>query len=114
MMFTCPVCFYGQLEDPPINYNICDCCGTEFDNDDSVASHDDLRGAWMNAGTPWFFGHPPYGWNAWTQLVSANVILPYYAASISYGGPSVHGSMYPQHAIEIGTQDEEFALALAS
>lgn len=79
-MYTCPVCFYDGLGEPPVNYNICDCCGTEFGNDDEERTHRQLRQEWVDAGAKWFFGVPPMGWNPWSQLLEANVsadTLPY-------------------------------------
>jgi hypothetical protein len=73
MYFMCPVCFYGKMTEPPMDYNICECCGTEFGNDDCGVSFGELRKGWMNAGAPWFFGNPPHGWNPWIQLLEANV-----------------------------------------
>ncbi len=67
-MNTCPVCFFDQLEEAAVPYNICDCCGTEFGNDDELHSHEELRQSWIEAGCRWFFGAPPAGWDARTQL----------------------------------------------
>ncbi len=88
MNFTCPVCFFDKLEEPPRLYNICDCCGTEFGNDDEQQTYDELRAAWINAGARWFFGQAPFGWNPWMQLYQANVgQLPYYTDLTFYGSP---------------------------
>jgi hypothetical protein len=65
--FICPVCFYDGLLDPPEAYTICDCCGTEFENDDEEFTHEELRTEWLRSGANWFFGDPPAGWNAWKQ-----------------------------------------------
>ena len=54
MMYTCPVCFYSELEEPPSDWNICPCCGTEFENDDSNTSHAELRQRWLASGVLWF------------------------------------------------------------
>jgi hypothetical protein len=90
-MFTCPVCFYNRLQDPPRDYNICECCGTEFGNDDDLASWEDLRAEWINRGARWFFDRPPLLWNPYTQLYRANVatIVPYYTATPVISGRSV-------------------------
>jgi predicted amidophosphoribosyltransferase len=42
----CPVCGYG-MPDPPRDYNICPCCGTEFGHHDQNASIEDIRLAWL-------------------------------------------------------------------
>jgi hypothetical protein len=74
------------LQEPPTNYNICECCGTEFGVDDELRSHEELRDDWINRGAPWFFRTPPVGWNPWTQLLIANVGNLPYDASVSYFG----------------------------
>jgi hypothetical protein len=53
---------------PPRHYNICPCCGTEFDNDDAEYSYDELRYQWILRGAPWFYEEPPVGWNAAAQM----------------------------------------------
>lgn len=73
-MFTCPVCYYDNMPDPPEDYNICPSCGTEFENDDAVASHAELRNRWITGGARWFFRQPPVGWNAWEQLQKASFV----------------------------------------
>lgn len=66
--FTCPVCGFDGLESPPINYSICDCCGTEFYNDDGWQTHAELRQKWIDGGMKWWFEEPPPNWNAQEQL----------------------------------------------
>jgi hypothetical protein len=75
MTYTCPVCFFDKLSEPPENYSICVCCGTEFGNDDEFLSHAELRQQWISKGSRWFFRQPPAGWNPVQQLTAA------YAAS---------------------------------
>jgi hypothetical protein len=91
-MFTCPVCFYEGLQEPPTDYNICDCCGTEFESDDEIRTYQQLRDFWISKGAKWFFGTAPLLWNPWVQLSRAGVNLPYTAlqtgfvtASYGYG-----------------------------
>jgi hypothetical protein len=72
MKFVCPVCFFTELPYPPDDYNICPCCGTEFENDDAECSYDDLRINWIAGGAHWFFGDPPKSWNPWAQLAVAH------------------------------------------
>lgn len=99
-MFTCPVCYYTKMQDPPMDYNICECCGTEFGNDDEMYSHEELRAKWIEGGATWFFKSAPIGWNPWTQLgrvqtscgitIRANVEpLPYNGALTFYGSPGL-------------------------
>lgn len=85
-MFTCPVCYYGNLRYPPMNYNICECCGTEFGLHDDDWTHEELRAGWLQQGCPWFFGEPPLGWNASVQLYEGLVIVPAYIADASFSG----------------------------
>ena len=67
-MYTCPVCFYDRLEDPAKNYNICPCCGTEFEIDDEYASHEELRKLWIDSGAKWWFKIAPKDWNSQEQI----------------------------------------------
>lgn len=73
MTYTCPVCAFGGMEDPPKDYTICPCCGTEFGYDDHTRSHLELRNAWLAKGGRWFSGvtEPPSDWNPYAQLVAA-------------------------------------------
>jgi hypothetical protein len=56
-----------------MDYNICECCGTEFGLDDEDASFAELRERWVNQGAQWFFGNAPFLWNPYVQLFDANV-----------------------------------------
>jgi hypothetical protein len=86
-MYTCPVCYYTGMQDPPRDYNICECCGTEFGNDDEALSHEELRTRWIESGAKWYFRSAPVGWNPWTQLFTANVgVVLYFGAHGVYGG----------------------------
>ncbi|MHB1952148.1 MAG: hypothetical protein ACYCOU_00245 [Sulfobacillus sp.] len=64
----CPVCGYmlGAIG----QYDICPCCGTEFDVSDLSASHAELRTAWMAGGCQWWGKHEPIPrmWNPYEQL----------------------------------------------
>jgi hypothetical protein len=57
------------MPDPPQDYHICPCCGTEFGSDDSDCTYDQLRDGWIRAGAPWFFRSPPLGWSPQAQLL---------------------------------------------
>jgi hypothetical protein len=72
---------------PPAEYNICPCCGTEFENDDEFRTHTELRNYWISRGARWFFHAPPFRWNPWEQLALANVALPY-SVEVSFAGAS--------------------------
>lgn len=75
-MFTCPVCAYDQLPDPPKDWEICPCCGTEFEYDDATKSHAQLRNEWIGAGLKWFSRAtpPPDGWSGWKQLARGGFV----------------------------------------
>jgi hypothetical protein len=55
-MYTCPVCFYSNLNFIPFvkDYGICPSCGTEFGYDDIELTHEQLREAWINKGCKWW------------------------------------------------------------
>jgi hypothetical protein len=75
MKYMCPVCGYPDLEDKPINHEICPCCGSQFGYDDYLKTHAELRQEWLDGGAKWFLvGYEPYGWNAYIQLQNAGFI----------------------------------------
>ncbi len=65
----CPVCGYG-MDDPPADYNICPCCGTEFGHHDINSPIPNLRVAWLRSGAKWWstVDAPPPGWDPYVQL----------------------------------------------
>ncbi len=69
-MYACPVCGFAELSDPPENFNICPCCGTEFDLDDAFTTHAELRLKWIRNGARWWsqVESPPENWNPQVQL----------------------------------------------
>jgi hypothetical protein len=71
-MYICPVCGYERLEEAPLNFTICPCCGTEFEYDDYRTSYAELRRRWIVNGLRWFspVDPVPAGWNARTQLLN--------------------------------------------
>jgi hypothetical protein len=73
MKYRCPVCGYDALSDPPRDYMVCPCCGTEFGYHDLVHSWEDLRSRWLAKGAPWFSKHltAPTGWDPNVQLAAA-------------------------------------------
>jgi hypothetical protein len=84
-MFMCPVCFYKEMPDPPADYNICPCCGTEFENDDELRTYAQLRAHWISRGARWFFHAPPPLWNPWEQLFTAGYAVPY-SVGVTFAG----------------------------
>ena len=53
-LYTCPVCDFDKLPEPPENYDICPQCGTEFENDDFYYTHAELRQQWIDGGRKWW------------------------------------------------------------
>lgn len=91
-MYTCPICYFDGMTEPPQDYNICECCGTEFGNDDDNRSHEELRTEWLRSGAPWFFGEPPIGWNPWrqTQVIAISPLRnPSYKVTFA-GTPKIY------------------------
>lgn len=90
-MHTCPVCGYPGLRRPPADHLICPSCGTQFGYDDagpgSVESmREKLRGRWIRNGAHWYSQStqaPPY-WNAWQQLMMANLMTANPARTLPY------------------------------
>ena len=70
--YTCPVCFFPDLEDPPKDYNICPCCGIEFGYEDANRTHEELRQNWIECGMKWWStvseDRIPKNWNPEEQL----------------------------------------------
>jgi hypothetical protein len=79
MRYTCPVCGYPALDDPPRSaasggsYEICPSCGFEFGvtDDDRGFSYEAWRARWVSLGMPWDsvgIEAPPNEWNPAQQL----------------------------------------------
>jgi hypothetical protein len=78
--FTCPICGYGRLLDPPWadwgrpSAAPCPCCGTRFGVDASEPgdeeAHLELRRRWVEAGCRWWSTEqkPPQRWDPAVQL----------------------------------------------
>jgi len=66
-MYTCPVCFYNELEESPASpsYEVCPSCGTEFGVDDVGMSWAELRQDWMDGGCKW--------WSEYTKPKEAHI-----------------------------------------
>jgi hypothetical protein len=73
--YTCPVCAFDQMTDAPEDFNICPCCGTEFENDTYHQTLPELRRAWITNGMQWFSNYvkPPKKWNPILQLLNAKL-----------------------------------------
>jgi len=98
MAFTCPVCFYPDLEEPPQDFSICPSCGTEFGFDDAGITHEQLRKQWIYQLAPWFSNYrkPPAGWNPWTQLALGGYRLMHY-----YGVRTTDTAFAPESATNV-------------
>ena len=77
MTYVCPVCGYDQLPEPAANFIICPSCGTEFENDDYFATHEELRSRWIASGANWWstYQRAPRNWSAAEQLLRARFEL---------------------------------------
>ncbi|MBA2939983.1 hypothetical protein HZF08_16855 [Paenibacillus sp. CGMCC 1.16610] len=81
MKFTCLVCNYIGLEEPPYDLRgfgsdeICVCCGFHYGYDDNGNNKnpyviEQWRRSWINIGYKWFssFTKPPSNWSPKEQL----------------------------------------------
>ena len=61
------------MPDPPDNYNICPCCGTEFEYTNAGIADEHVRAKWLSKGAPWSSRiiPRPHGWSALRQLAQA-------------------------------------------
>lgn len=86
---TCPVCGY-QMPEPPEDFNICSCCGTEFGYHDANASIKALRANWLKGGLRWWSqgNPPPAGWDPYSQVSDL-------VESSLHGRNQVYGSEQP-------------------
>ncbi|AGA28579.1 hypothetical protein Sinac_4388 [Singulisphaera acidiphila DSM 18658] len=100
--FSCPCCGYNGLSQPPYrgladvsaargleppyeehfgapSYEVCDCCGFEFGNDDNPgtgvpASFEEHLREWVRSGCEWFDATKrPEGWQLEEQLERAGL-----------------------------------------
>ncbi|PJN53024.1 hypothetical protein PAEAM_42260 [Paenibacillus sp. GM1FR] len=84
-MYTCPVCGYQGLDEPPYvdnnpsagSFEICSCCGFQFgvDDLDSGTTHEEHRRQWIELGTPWYskYTPKPSNWNSEIQLLEIGI-----------------------------------------
>ena len=76
---NCPVCGYGPFNEPytsaqelRYSYDICDCCGCEYGNDDTEQHYDN----WIKNGCSWFNSkQKPSNWSLQNQ--TNNIIRPW-------------------------------------
>jgi rubredoxin len=76
MIYTCPVCGFNKLEDPPANDEICPSCGTQFGYHDFTRSHAELRVRWLANGALWHsrVDPQPPNWNGIRQLFDTGLV----------------------------------------
>jgi len=69
-MYTCPVCGYNELPEPPEDWMICPCCNTMFGYSDENWGVDALRREWIQMGARWGSEDipPPPSWSPVVQL----------------------------------------------
>ena len=71
------------MEDPPEDWNICQCCGTEFGYDDAGVTYAALRSKWVKQGAKWWGKRlsPPENWSAESQVASKLGLIAWESAS---------------------------------
>lgn len=76
MNYTCPVCAFTGLDEPPDDFTICPSCGTEFDYHDLIRPHEELRSQWIATGPVWHSSviAAPFRWNGMEQLRRGGLI----------------------------------------
>jgi|SRR5271165_2290208 len=111
MPFRCPVCAYSDLPEPPVNFSICPCCGTEFGFDDAARSYEELRKCWIQQNSPWFSRarSEPHGWNPWWQLIAAG-----YGYDVPVWGRLTVGRASIETAPETRIGEPEYRVATAA
>lgn len=69
-MYICPICGWDEMNLSPDDFNICDCCGTEFGFDDFEREDKDLTNIWIKSGMKWWNDAvlPPKNWKPKEQL----------------------------------------------
>jgi hypothetical protein len=92
--YICPVCGYPKLSEPPMNFSICSCCGTEFEYDDFTTPYSVLRNRWLTNGAKWFSPEelPPAGWKPMEQLADLQYLNSGPKDLIQEGNSHVIGS----------------------
>ena len=100
-LLMCPVCFFPDLEEPPREFSICPCCGTEFGVDDYSPSgispdviHRELRWQWLERGAPWFDPDTPqpHGWSGFEQIWNS----PYWLRTAVLTAPTLRMTVAPK------------------
>jgi len=98
MTYTCPVCGYPELEEPPEEWAICPSCGTQFDFD-TLARVPELRRYWIAQGAPWWSEDElrPVPWDPTRQLRNTGYMLSLEdSAAIAAGHLTSAGAIHQQ------------------
>ena len=99
MNYTCPVCAYNRLPEPPTDYLICPSCGTEFGYTDFNATHDQLFERWLENGMKWHSKafSPPPNWNPLEQVARRTdktvALVGVSETAIADSGVTLNGSL---------------------
>src|SRR2546430_2324621 len=120
-MFECPVCGYDRLWRPAEDFLICPSCGTEFGYHDAQSNHTELRNQWLRRGAIWSSPviPPPPNWDAYNQLVKANLLQPTGTANASstiasLPPPYVVWGSYRQPIVHVPSNAQEFEAELVT
>ena len=107
MVNICPVCGY-PLQWPAADFHICPSCGTEFGYDDAGRTHDDLRAAWIQAGSHWWSTATPapLNWNPGIQLLNLQTATDpiIKAARITAANQTLYTQWVPNPLSELGKE----------
>ena len=98
MNYMCPVCGFG-MDQPPADYAICPCCGTEFGYHTAGRTTEDIRREWIRGGASWWspVDPRPINWNPFLQLARAGLNVIFTAGTSEVSQPMVISgrSWYP-------------------
>jgi hypothetical protein len=110
--YICPVCGYDKLDEPPVGFTLCSCCGTEFELDDDEMSHAELRDRWIVADMPWFSPviPRPVNWNPAEQLRRAG----FGAALYSEQSVRVFARPLPAGRFRLATKEDSLTLTVGA
>jgi hypothetical protein len=104
--YHCPVCGYPDLVNPPIDFNICPSCGTEFGYSDSGTTFQNLRINWIKRGAHWSsdVDNIPPNWNPYQQLISFNL-----SEAVPFPAPELRSQPTVTVTMEIGKRQSVYA-----
>lgn len=108
MKYTCPVCAFTGLDEPPDDFTICPSCGTEFDYHDLIRTYEELRSRWIATGPAWHSSviPAPFQWKGMEQLKRGG-LLEY--EDVSYENVGL-GTQTEISVVEIGIHSTVIAM----